>query len=105
LLASAFGFRNTHIDSAALERSVLAEGGVVLRYGQFYGATPITSSDNPKNLGFTSTELPNERWSAEGASGRRALAGRTTWRVENCLRRAEAAPWVVLPTAQAGITC
>jgi hypothetical protein len=23
---------------------------------------PITSSDHPRNLGFTSTELPNERW-------------------------------------------
>jgi hypothetical protein len=26
------------------------------------GPAPITSSNHPKNLGFTSTELPNERW-------------------------------------------
>ena len=51
-----------------LERSVLAEGGVVLRYGQLYGPgtyneqQPLTSSNHPRDLGFTSTELPNERW-------------------------------------------
>src|SRR5512132_563655 len=32
---------------AELDRSVLAEGGVVLRYGQFYGPAPITSSNHP----------------------------------------------------------
>ena len=47
---------------AELERSVLAEGGVVLRYGSSTGPAPITSSNHPRNLGFTSTELPNERW-------------------------------------------
>ena len=47
---------------AELERSVLAEGGVVLRYGQFYGPGTLTSSNHPRNLGFTSTELPNEQW-------------------------------------------
>src|SRR6476659_7816220 len=26
------------------------------------GPAPITSSNRPRNLGFTSTELPNERW-------------------------------------------
>ena len=26
------------------------------------GPAPITSSNHPRNLGFTSTELPNERW-------------------------------------------
>ena len=26
------------------------------------GLAPITSSNHPRNLGFTSTELPNERW-------------------------------------------
>ncbi|MFZ0710445.1 MAG: hypothetical protein WAM53_10430 [Terrimicrobiaceae bacterium] len=41
---------------AELERSILTEGGVVLRYGQFYGPAPITSSNHPGNLGFTSTE-------------------------------------------------
>src|SRR6476660_420190 len=28
----------------------------------FTGPAPITSSNHPRNLGFTSTELPNERW-------------------------------------------
>jgi NAD dependent epimerase/dehydratase family len=46
---------------AGLERSVLAEGGVVLRYGQFYGPAPITSR-HPWNPEFTSTERPNEQW-------------------------------------------
>ena len=26
------------------------------------GPAPITSNNHPRNLGFTSTELPNERW-------------------------------------------
>src|SRR6476469_6468025 len=28
----------------------------------FTGPAPITNSNHPRNLGFTSTELPNERW-------------------------------------------
>ena len=47
---------------AELERSVLAEGGVVLRYGQFYGPGTYNEQNHPRGLGFTSTELPNERW-------------------------------------------
>ena len=47
---------------ADLERSVLAEGGVVLAMDSSTGPAPITSSNRPLNLGFTSTELPNERW-------------------------------------------
>ena len=47
---------------AELERSVLAEGGVVLRYGQFYGPGTYNEQQPPENLGFTSTELPNEQW-------------------------------------------
>ena len=46
---------------AELERSVLAESGVVLRYGQFYGPGTYHGSNHPRNLGFTSTELQNER--------------------------------------------
>ena len=47
---------------AELERSVLAEGGVVLRYGQFYGPGTYNEQQPPEDLGFTSTELPSERW-------------------------------------------
>ena len=47
---------------AELERSVLAEGGVVLRYGQFYGPGTYNEQQPPRNLGFISTGLPNGRW-------------------------------------------
>ena len=46
---------------AELERSILAEGGVVLRYDSSTGLARITSS-HPRNLGYTLTELPTERW-------------------------------------------
>src|SRR6478736_5278574 len=36
------------------------------------GPAPITSSNHPRNLGFTSTELPNERW-------RRWASQRASW--------------------------
>ena len=47
---------------AELERSILAEGGVVLRYGRFYGPGTYNQQQPPRNLGFTSIEPPNERW-------------------------------------------
>jgi nucleoside-diphosphate-sugar epimerase len=47
---------------AELERSVLAEGGVVRAMDSSTAPAPITSSNYPSNLGFTSIERPNERW-------------------------------------------
>ena len=34
----------------------------MLRYGQFYGPGTYNEQQPPEDLGFTSTELPNERW-------------------------------------------
>jgi hypothetical protein len=47
---------------AELERSILAEGVLWCDMDSSTGPAPITSSDYPRNLGFTSTELPNEQW-------------------------------------------
>ena len=47
---------------AELERSVLAEGGVVLRYGQFYGPGTYNEQQPPEEPRVHMTELPNERW-------------------------------------------
>ena len=47
---------------AELERSVIAEGGVVLRYGQFYGPGTYHEHQPPAEPQFTSTAPPNRRW-------------------------------------------
>ena len=47
---------------AELERSVLAEGGVVLRYGMFYGPGTYNEQQPPKEPRVHIDRAANERW-------------------------------------------
>ena len=55
---------------AELERAVLAEGGVVLRYGQFYGPGTYNEERLPAIHGSPSSARPSAPWRAGRADGR-----------------------------------
>ena len=79
---------------AELERSVLAEGGVVLRYGQFYGPGTYNEQQPPEEPRVHIDRLPNERWrrwgSQRASSSLRTESATAIWHlpsVKDHLRR------------------